>query len=593
MRQSPPSSHGNTIGTWSALLMDALAASGVRDVIVSPGSRSTPFVLAAARQDGLRIRSTIDERSAAFQAVGMAKVTERPVVLLCTSGTAPAHYLPAVIEASLSFVPLIVLTADRPLSLQECGAPQTVDQVKLFGDHMMWFADLGDPCLDPGPLRALGRMAAQAVWRCQYPTPGPVHLNARARKPLEPGPATTEEERAAAEHVLRVRSAPIARAPIPEVRASSSTCDELGRMIRAAERGVILCGPAPLSQRRARSVVFEFAEKTGFPLLAEATSQLRFAHDRGDVVAFDAFDSVLHAAWAQRSFRPDLIVQLGAAPTSSAWGRWSEQQEGPRVVIAPHGWQDPHSNATHLVSAPIAPTLQAIAARIDGPIPRSDWQAQVARWESEAWASADSLIDANHLDEAGCARALLQALPDGALLGVGNSLPIRMLDTWCRGKMADVAVWSQRGANGIDGVVSGMAGAARAWKQPAALLIGDVSFVHDLGGLAAARDLTTPLVLLVVNNDGGRIFEQLPIARVDGIEDCFELWTTPPRVDLAHAAASFGLRHRRVKDVVGLRSALSAAVSNAGCSVIEAVVPPSEAFTRNKALWNRLEELGP
>ncbi|MCU0694135.1 MAG: thiamine pyrophosphate-binding protein, partial [Polyangiaceae bacterium] len=217
----------NPVGAWSLLLVDALAQAGVQQIVITPGSRSTPFVLAALRHGGLDCTSLIDERVASFHALGFAKATQRPTALLCTSGSAPAHYLPALIEASLSYVPLVVLSADRPLSLQDCGAPQTIDQVKLFGDHVRFFGDLGHPETDPESLLALRRMVVQAVAAATHPRPGPVHLNARARKPLEPRPAQGPAELDAAAIAARLTRRLVTRASVPEMSASQQTCDEL------------------------------------------------------------------------------------------------------------------------------------------------------------------------------------------------------------------------------------------------------------------------------------------------------------------------------------------------------------------------------
>lgn len=580
----------NLVGTWAHALVDALAQSGIQDLIVTPGSRSTPFALAALLHSKLRCTSAIDERSAAFLAVGMAKATEYPAALLCTSGTAPAHFMPALIEASLAYVPVIVITADRPTALQDCGAPQTIDQVKLFGTHVRWFTDLGEPSIRETQLRAMRRMVAQSIWTSRYPVPGPVHINARANKPLEPRPATTPEEQAASEAVSHVLRSPIVRAPVPEVRVSPDTSQQLAKLIDGAKRGVVVCGPAPISQTRDRKAVFDFAAATGFPLLAEATSQLRFAHRPSHAPVFDAFDTVLRTAWGPRCFDPDLIVQVGAAPTSGGWSRWPGLDRTPRIVIAPHGWQDPQSSCSWLVNAPVGPTLASLTPR-DHRDNSPAWRQRLQRWDALVWSSVEDAVQG--LSEKGCTRALLSELPSGALLAVGNSLPVRHLDTWCPGNVADVHVLSQRGANGIDGIIAGAVGACTAMRRPTALFIGDVSFSHDMSSLALARMVDAPLAILVLNNAGGRIFDQLPIARLPGVDEHLDYWRTPPRLDIAHAAAAFGIRHRRVEDGTGLEMALRNSLHQRGVCVIEAVVPPTGAVDDDRRLVARLDERGP
>ena len=583
----------NTVGSWATLLIDALVTSGVHDIVITPGSRSTPFVFAALHHAGLRCHRLVDERVAAFHALGMARVTHLPVALLCTSGTAPAHYLPAVIEASLSYVPLVLLTADRPLALQDCGAPQTVDQVKMFGDHVRWFADLGHPEDTEEALRGMRRAAAQAVWTSLGPTPGPVHLNARARKPLEPRPAPSDDERAGAACAERVMAAPITRAPFAELRASDATCRELASLIAGARRGLVVCGPAPLSTVSEREAILEFVRRAGFPLLAEATSQLRFAPDRAGIATLDAFDTVLRARWAVERIRPDLILQLGPAPTSGAWDRWLRTQPTERVVIAPHGWQDPQGTASMLVRAPVAATLRSITAMLPRAGAQGAWQAALSRLDRIAWRASDEVVSREtSLTEGACFRTVVESMPPAGLLALGNSLPVRQVDTWCRGGTCDLAVMGQRGANGIDGVIASAAGAAIAWRRPTALLVGDVSFAHDLAGLAAAKGVDVPLAVVVVNNAGGRIFEQLPIATLPGIEPDLPFWITPPEVDVAHAASAYGHAYVRVSERGAMGEAMAHALARSGCSVVEAVVPPSGALKQNRALWEAVEREG-
>lgn len=576
----------NLIGTWAHLLMDSFARCGVTDVIITPGSRSTPYVLAAVRHPAMRCTSLIDERVAGFHALGMAKATGRPTLLLCTSGSAPAHYLPALIEASQSYVPIIVLSADRPHALQDCGAPQTVDQVRLFGPFARWFVDLGDPQSEPAALRALRRKAIQAVLTAQHPLPGPVHVNARASKPLEPMPALPEELAQATEAIEILRE-PVARAYPPEVRIAAEDLDAVAALLAPCKRGMIVCGPAPLWRRHERDDVFRFARTTGFALLAEATSQARFARGRDGVLTLDAFDTVLRNPEAARQIEPDAIIQIGPAPTSAAFDRWLPTVRAPRVVLAPHGWQDPSSTAHSVVSAPIGTTLQSLMARIGPMTAEPSWVERVRWWDDLAWRWADELApEQGALSEAACVRVVVETLGEGALLGLGNSLPVRLVDAWCPGGRSDVAVYAQRGANGIDGFISGFAGAMAKWPRPGVLVVGDVTAAHDVAGLWAARKASQPMVVVVINNGGGRIFEQLPVARLDGIEADFGLWTTPPEVDFGAIAEGYGVAHRRVASVDDLRLCLIEALGAPGCTVVEAMVPQSDAVVRNRRLWS-------
>lgn len=582
----------NLLTEWAHTLFDALATAGVRDVVMSPGSRCTPFVLAAAGDRRLTLHDVIDERSAAFFALGHAKTTGRAVALLCTSGTAPAHYLPAVIEASEVGAPLVIVTADRPFELQGCGAPQTVDQVKLFGDHARAYFDLGDPDASAASLRAVRRVAAQAVLAASHPRPGAVHVQARARKPLEPIGAASFDERALAELAAGVRGEPLTLAIAPRVLAAPEALDRVARDCSTAARGAIVCGPAPLASRALVDEVAALARESGFVLCAEAGSQLRHvaAAARAGVTAFDSFDLCWRTAPGRAALAPDVVIQLGATPTSSSFDALVSSAIAPvRHVLATHGWPDPHGRAASVVLGDLHDALVTLRRRLGelrgtGQSAATSWARRVSEADRAAWACVRDELDAarTHLTEGQAVRGLLDALPADALLAIGNSLPIREVDTFVPSVGRPLSVWTQRGANGIDGLVSGAAGAARASGRPCALLLGDVSLLHDLGGLAVARSVATPLVVLVVNNGGGRIFEQLPIASCASVEPAaLAHFTTPPSLDLASAAAAFGLRHVAAASGDALEHALGAALGHAGCTVVEAVVPPHEARAQN------------
>ncbi len=587
-------------GEWARLLLASFADAGVRDVVLSPGSRSTPLVLAAAGEARLRTWDLVDERGAAFFALGRARVTGRPALLICTSGTAAANYLPAVVEAGVSHLPLLVLTADRPVELADCGANQTIDQIKLYGSHARRFVDLGTPQPSPRALRALRRTAAQAVARTLDPEPGAVHLNARAVKPLEPRPPGSKAERRLTAEVDALLARPIVQPSPPRRLAAERDLAELATLCRRSERGLIVCGPAQVAQVAERPLLERLAELTGFPVYCEPASQGRFRGGDTSKAALyvDALDALLHSPAFRRAMAPELVLQIGRSPTSGAWGRYLTEHGCAHWVVAP-GWYDPESTATRLIFGEVAPALQGLVAELgkrDGSPAESAWSATFRRAEEQVWRlageeSAPSKDSPSGLSEGAVARAVVAALPRGAFLALGNSLPIRQADTWCRGDAGDVVVGSQRGASGIDGVVSGAAGAASAWNGPAALLVGDLSFLHDLAGLAAARFVQRPFVVVVVQNRGGRIFEQLPLAADPAAEgEVFDHWTTPHDLDFSHAAALFRLPFARSTTLAELESALARALERPGASVVEAVVPPHAAAVENRRLWQRVDE---
>jgi 2-succinyl-5-enolpyruvyl-6-hydroxy-3-cyclohexene-1-carboxylate synthase len=583
----------NLLTEWASLLLGSFRDAGIADVVISPGSRSTPFVVAAARCSGLRCHDSIDERGAAYFALGLARMTGRPSLLICTSGTAVAQYLPAVIEASLSYTPVVMLTADRPFELQDCGASQTIDQTKIFGEHAAGFFELGGADASLGSLRSVRRIAAQAVSRSQRPMPGAVHVNARAKKPLDPVEAKTDEERALHDSVARLLAGPIASMPAPKVSLDGAAASAVAASIERTARGVIVAGPAPLSQRSARAALFRLAQKSCFPILCEAASQLRFAGERpAEVVFVDAFDQALRSTAFRRAARPDLILQVGSFPVSTGFERYcSEHADAANVVLAPHGWHDPINRATTHLIADVATAADQLADLIAARS-RSSWTELFEAADREGLAAARAVAEGQGeaLNEAGAARAMVRAAPNGSALLVGNSLAVRLIDTFADSTPKDLAVLSQRGAAGIDGLISGAAGAARASDRPLGLFIGDVSFFHDASGLSLARGIDhAPLVIAVVQNRGGRIFEQLPIATAGVEPHVLAHITTPHALEVEPTARGFGLRYARAESTSALDAALAQAYRTNGCTVIEAVVPEHEVTSLFHSVWARTD----
>jgi len=536
----------------------------------------------------------VDERAAAYFALGLARITGVPALLLCTSGTAAANYLPAVVEAGAAHLPLLVLTADRPVELAHCGANQTIDQLRLFGHHARRFFDLGTAESSPQALRGLRRTVAQAAFACCWPEPGGVHLNARIRKPLEPqgaGEALSTGSPSPVDALLaRPRPRPVAPRAIP----AAADLDGLAQLVEGCERGVLVCGPAAVSWGALTEKVAALASRAGLTIFADPASQLRFRTGDGGAAFIDGFDALLHSATFRQFFKPDLILQLGRSPTSGAWQRQLEELAGvEHRVLLPCGWHDPASTATGLLFCDLEITLDGLLDRLpEKPRPATPWIERCRAADGLARGLADEeLKTAEGLTEGAVARTVVGGLPAGGLLVVGNSLPIRQVDTWCRPQKR-LSVASQRGASGIDGVVAGAAGAARAHGGPAALLVGDISFLHDLSGLSTVRQVASPLAVVVVQNRGGRIFEQLPVAHHPAVPKlALNHWLTPHDDDFSAAAALYRLPFTRVEGVAALAEALAEAFGRSGATVIEAVVPPHGAVEQNQRYWRRLEGL--
>jgi 2-succinyl-5-enolpyruvyl-6-hydroxy-3-cyclohexene-1-carboxylate synthase len=564
---------------WAELVATTLADAGAVRCVISPGSRSTPLVAALASEPRLELTTLIDERAAGFFALGAARATGAPVALVCTSGTAAAHYLPAIVEASLAGVPLVVFTADRPPELQDCGASQTIDQVKLYGDFVRAAIDLGPPGPGELALRAVRRKVAQALTMASGPNPGPVHVQLPLRKPLEPAAPTTDDERALAALAAQL-AGPLRIAP-PRLVPDPAAISELAVTIAAEPDGVIVTGALPAGFAAARDAVLALARRSGYPIVAEAGSQLRLGPRPDEVVFVDHFDVIPLAAMPL----PRLVIQLGAEPVAAGWPGWLARLTDAgavRCVLSGPRWHDADSSAHAVVLGDVAAAVDAL---VDA-LPHAPRTGDAAAWrdaEARATRATAVALDGHPRSEAAMLRAALAAVPPGAAIQLGNSLPIRVVD-WLPGPLAGGAarpVLTQRGAAGIDGLIASAAGAT--WGgHPVLLVLGDVSFAHDLGGLLAARAARAPLAILVIDNRGGQIFAGLPIARAQpahpAAPGAFERhWITAPDVDPAAVATALGIRATTAASPAAAATAIAGALETPGVTVIHAPVSASGA----------------
>jgi 2-succinyl-5-enolpyruvyl-6-hydroxy-3-cyclohexene-1-carboxylate synthase len=555
-------------------LVDELARCGMRHAVTSPGSRNAPIALTLAADERIDAVSAIDERAAGFLALGMAKASGLPVAISCTSGTAAANLLPAVVEAYEARVPLIVLTADRPPELRDVGAGQAIDQLKLFGSAAKWFVEVGNG--DPGREWAthVRALACRAWWTAGGGRPGPVHLNLPLRDPLAP---IVEDSLDAADWQGR----PDGR-PWVELREHSSAPDAddvqvLAERIAAAPRGVVVCGGGPASGPALAEAVSGLARAAGWPILAEPTSGLRCGeHDGSHVVAH--YDVLLRERRVADAMRPQLAIRVGDMPTSKPLRGWLADVE--QVVIDPHAaWNEPTRTAATLLYADPVRTCDALAAALEAragvgaPAGGSDsaaarapagqaGQAAVA-WLT-TWRDADALVlpalaAAPDPFEPKVYAALAELLPDDALVWVSSSMPIRHVESFWPRSAKPLTLLANRGANGIDGVVASAAGAARVSGRPTFLLIGEVALLHDVGGLLAARRAGIDLTIVCANNGGGGIFDFLPVAEHADSSAYEEHIATPTDIDLAALAALAALAHRRADTPAELVTALAAA----------------------------------
>ena len=539
--------------------VDELVRCGMRAACTAPGSRSTPLVLSLVRDERLRCYSHLDERVAGFFAVGLAKASGLPVAVACTSGTAAVELAPAVYEAREARVPLVVLTADRPPELRDVGAGQTIDQLKLYGDAAKWFVEVGTHEATPARLRWIRTLACRAFWTATTGRRGPVHLNLPLREPL----VLDEGETLPPDDSGR----PGGRPWVVHAQAAAQPA----QVTFGGARGVIVAGrderhPAlPAALARA-------AERCGYPLLADPLSGAR----RGGA-AVAHYDALLRDEAFAAAHAPDFVLRVGDLPTSKPLRQWlAGQADAAQVRLDPEeGWQDPDGVVeTMLVADPVA-TLDALDASADPAWLRS-W-----RLADEAAARAIAATLGDALSEPLVAAQLGADLPATATCFVASSMPVRDVETFWPARDAPPRALSHRGANGIDGTVSGALGAAAGGAGPVVLLIGDVALAYDLGALASATRLGLSLTIVLLNNDGGGIFSFLPVARE---RDAFEEHVaTPHGLDFGRAAALYGCAYTRADDPAALRTALDAAGD--GVALIEVRTDRDENVALHRRVW--------
>jgi 2-succinyl-5-enolpyruvyl-6-hydroxy-3-cyclohexene-1-carboxylate synthase len=536
---------------------EELARGGLRRAVVSPGSRSTPLAVALWRQPEIEVTVILDERSAGFFALGAAQASGAPVALLCTSGTAVANYHPAVCEADESALPLVVLSADRPPELRGIGAGQTIDQIKVFGSSVRWFCEVGTHAADDDGLLHYRSVACRALAAARGETrPGPVHLNLPWHEPLAPVPlegAVTATDPLALEGR---EGRPLTAVTQIDLEPSTFLLDEVAGHIGDAISGVIIAGRQ--LDPELREPLTHLARVAGFPILAEPTSQLRCGpHDRSHVIA--AYDQLLRDEHFARSVVPDLVLRFGEMPTSKPLRAWLAASGADQIVVDPFGgWNEPSRRAAALLRADPTELAAGWAARLEK---TGEQRGAPQAWieaERAAQAALDEELGDEVISEPALHRALGRAHADGDLVYTASSMPIRDQEAFLAAADTDALFLCNRGANGIDGLISSGIGAAQASGRPTTIVTGDLGLLHDIGGLAALRDVSTPVRIVVIDNDGGGIFHFLPQENAMGSEEFEALLGTPRGVETAKAAALFNLLHRRLDSLAELPEALAA-----------------------------------
>jgi 2-succinyl-5-enolpyruvyl-6-hydroxy-3-cyclohexene-1-carboxylate synthase len=586
---------------WTRVFVDELARGGLEAVCIAPGSRSTPLVIAFAEHPGIKVYSHIDERSASFFALGLALASGKPVALVCSSGTAAANFYPAIIEARYSGVPLLVLTADRPPELRGSGANQTIDQIKLYGDHVLWSVDVALPEAQVPDLaiRNLRGLAARALDTALGMPKGPVHLNLPFRKPLEP--ILVESDRHQVEDA-RPTTIPFTRIERGQITPTPSQIEGIASVLATNARRMIVCGPrCPAGDFPA--AVTALARQIGAALLADPLSGLRY-HPVGGQEAISGYDSFLKAE--PKPAPSDVILHFGGAVTSQPLDDYMNNDHTVIIRISDDGlWSDPTHRASQVIWADPTMTCQRLTEEITAEEQRGREAEGVKTpfmLHDDEWLQTIAILDettkrvieteAEDYFDGLVARDVLTMLPNRASLFIANSLPVRHLDQFGLASTKQIRVFCNRGTSGIDGNVSTALGAGAFTPGKLTVFLGgDLAFYHDMNGLLALKRCGLRAIFVVINNDGGGIFHRLPIADFD--PPFTELFQTPHGLHFAGAAQLYGLEYVRVEDGAGLKAAFTAALERwvkGESSLIEVTTEPRHDLSRRKAVQGRITE---
>ncbi|WP_010532311.1 2-succinyl-5-enolpyruvyl-6-hydroxy-3-cyclohexene-1-carboxylic-acid synthase [Lentibacillus jeotgali] len=570
--------HTEELTRYTANFVDGLVQSGLSDVVISPGSRSTPLAMTIAEHPGLKQWVVIDERSAAFFALGMAKKRHHAVAIVCSSGTAAANYFPAIIEAYYSRVPLVVLTADRPHELRDTGAPQAIDQVKMYGDYAKWFHEMALPEADEKMLAYARGKASRAVNTANEGNPGPVHLNFPFREPLIPDLSL--------ENLWGERSPePFYTKTEGKRKLDRDQLENLRSKLQSFHKGLIVCGPQ--TDQALPAAVSELAAAWQIPILADPLSQVRAGEHHKDVV-IEGYDAILRSESIREKLKPDFIIRFGAMPVSKPYLFYVKEHNSiPQFVVEnTAGYREPAGNKTEMIYADAALLCKDLMNLADRDSSDAKW---LQTWQNMNQTAKDFLLesdDENGVTEGEAVRSLMEVIPDNSGIYVGNSMAVRDLDTFFMTTPKSIEVLSNRGANGIDGMISSGMGAASI-GAPVTLLLGDLSFFHDMNGLLAAKHYGLNITILVVNNNGGGIFSFLPQVKHEAHFEA--LFGTPLDIEFEQAVNMYGGTYQQPANEAELKQALESSYEYDGLSVVEVKTDRAANLNWHRAKWRQIE----
>jgi 2-succinyl-5-enolpyruvyl-6-hydroxy-3-cyclohexene-1-carboxylate synthase len=562
----------NRNNLWTDIFIKQLSSAGVKYACISPGSRSTPLTLSLAKNKKIKCFVNVDERSSAFFALGLANASKTPVAVVTTSGTAAAELYPAIIEAYQQRVPLIICTADRPPELLNTGANQTINQHNLYKNHIRWFRNVGLPSLKRLKLRRLQQTAFRAVEVSTIKDKGPVHLNFPFRKPLEPFTFTDEVDPILIKDldgsIKNIK--PSKKKFDSEKLRKTKRYKEISELITNEQEGIIIAGPMEYNFDL-RKQLKNLSSLTGYPIIADAASHFRFKVSKNNKKILSNYHAFFRSSEFSISHKPKLILHFGRTPTSSTLETFLENCNAPRYMINEFGdWFDPSRKSKAVVKfnpEDFVTEINNYLAELNLERNNSVWSEDFNKAETLAESIKSEVIGkSTSLNEPGVINNILEALPNKAHILIGNSSPIRDFDNYAACNKKDLLVYFNRGASGIDGVTSTALGIAQL-KEPAFLLTGDLSFLHDLNALAAANKYPARLTVILINNNGGGIFESLPVSKERSILK--EYFLTPHNLNLKNIITSFGVEYKLVRSWLHLNDSIKDSVKKNFLNVLE------------------------
>ncbi|MEG4419714.1 2-succinyl-5-enolpyruvyl-6-hydroxy-3-cyclohexene-1-carboxylic-acid synthase [Microcoleus sp. LAD1_D5] len=603
----------NTNTVWASVLAETLQRLGLTTAVICPGSRSALLTIAFAQNNKIETIPILDERSASFFALGVAQKSGLPTALICTSGTAAANFYPAIIEARESRIPLLIFTADRPPELRDCHAGQAIDQVKIYGNYPNWQAELAIPSASTGMLDYLRQTVMYAWERSQFPTPGPVHLNIPFRDPLVPVPdiaVEALETQFNPEHFF---------AGLEPIFAGESSTPPSPPLLRGGEestmqqwhkcsKGIIIAGVAqPQFAEKYCSAIAQISQLLNWPVLAEGLSPVRnYAKLNPHLIS--TYDLILRNRELADKLTPEIAIQIGDLPTSKELRNWLDKTQPKRYIIDPshHNFDPLHGKTIHLRTSVenLATNLATILTQVPplnksestqvpplskgglGGVQTSPSNEYLQLWrntEIQVRETIDHKISAiNNIIEPKVSWLLSQILPPATPIFIANSMPVRDVEFFWKPNNLEIKPFFNRGANGIDGTLSTALGVAHR-NQSSIILTGDLTLLHDTNGFLIKNKFVGHLTIILINNNGGGIFEMLPVAKFDPPFE--EFFATPQQINFAQLCVTYGVEHEVIEDWEQFKEKLNL-LPNSGIRVLEL-----QTDRRSDAKW-RQDNLG-